>query len=772
MQTLGLFGAQLSEYLDVANVMSRQKAALNMEAVGRAAPAAFAVPADSMETDSVLLSATDSDWEGGEEEAQVMVRSEFADLVKWVGAVTTDGNGEAEIKVEYPDNLTTWKLKVWALGKGTRVGEGSAEVITSKDLIVRLQAPRFFVEKDEVVLSAVVHNYHEETKEVKVSLELEGGVLDAIGSRSANVVIPGGGEQRVDWRVVARREGVVMIRMKAVAHGGDGVLDAGDDSDAMEMEFPVYVHGMLRTESWSRTLPRDKDAVSIDFEVPEDRRPDQSRLEVRFSPTIAGSMVDALPYLASYPYGSTENTVSRFVPAVITQRLLRDMQIDLAEVRNKRTNLNPQEVGDARDRASQWKVWEENPVWEVEKVNRMVRKGVKRLREMRNGDGGWGWFSAYGSRSYPHTTAIVVHGLTVAKENGASVPEELLRGGIEWLKRYESGQTEMIRFWKKRKKKTKKRADALDALIRRVLGATGADQAEMLGFLKRDRVHLPVYAKCLLGLELHRTGAVKERDETIRNIEQFLKQDPENQTAWLELGNGGYWWRWYGSEFEAHACYLKLLAVAKPRSAQASGLAKYLVTLGPYWSEKFKQEGISPNKIITGFFPFQYREFKIEGAQSVLVILGAGQEIYQHSVQLKDWVKFLDRCGIDRANIVVRPHPKTSEKNLNDIVKFGLTVKKDQDLDAQIHKSSAVCLDRSTVMLRCVQMNKPIIFYEDLPEAFLDISEMGFRLLTPTEQDAACRYYASDREWLVGSEEKAIKTIKDVLERNEHALSE
>ena len=135
----------------------------------------------------------------------------------------------------------------------------------------------------------------------------------------------------------------------------------------------------------------------------------------------------------------------------------------------------------------------------------------------------------------------------------------------------------MVRFWKKRKKKTKQRADALDALIRRVLGAAGADQAEMLGYLKRDRVHLPVYAKCLLGLELHRTGAVKERDETIRNIEQFLKQDPENQTAWLELGNGGYWWRWYGSEFEAHACYLKLLAVAKPRSAQASGLAKYLV---------------------------------------------------------------------------------------------------------------------------------------------------------------------------------------------------
>ena len=181
----------------------------------------------------------------------------------------------------------------------------------------------------------------------------------------ANVVIPGGGEQRVDWRVVARKEGVVMIRMKAVAHGKKGVVDAVDASDAMELKFPVYVHGMLRTESWSRSLPREKDALSIEFEVPEDLRPGQTRLEVRYSPTVAGAMIDALPYLASYPYGSTENTVNRFVPAVITQRVLRDMQIDLAEVRNKRLNLNPQEIGDARDRASQWKVWKGNPVWDV-----------------------------------------------------------------------------------------------------------------------------------------------------------------------------------------------------------------------------------------------------------------------------------------------------------------------------------------------------------------------------------------------------------------------
>ncbi len=64
-----------------------------------------------------------------------------------------------------PENLTTWKVKVWGMGHGTKVGQGEAEVVTRKDLIVRLQAPRFFVEKDEVVLSANVHNYLKTKKE-------------------------------------------------------------------------------------------------------------------------------------------------------------------------------------------------------------------------------------------------------------------------------------------------------------------------------------------------------------------------------------------------------------------------------------------------------------------------------------------------------------------------------------------------------------------------------------------------------------------------------
>ena len=54
-----------------------------------------------------------------------------------------------------PEQVTGWKVRVWGMGHGTKVGEGTAEIVTKKDLIVRLQAPRF-ASKPTPRLSAAV----------------------------------------------------------------------------------------------------------------------------------------------------------------------------------------------------------------------------------------------------------------------------------------------------------------------------------------------------------------------------------------------------------------------------------------------------------------------------------------------------------------------------------------------------------------------------------------------------------------------------------------
>jgi uncharacterized protein YfaS (alpha-2-macroglobulin family) len=500
------------------------------------------------------------------------VRTQFADTAKWVGSLTTDRTGVAEVEIDMPENLTTWKIKVWALGHGTKVGSGEAEVVTRKNLIVRLQAPRFFVQKDEVVLSANVHNYLAADKEVTVALEVPGDVLAPLDGMplTTRVRVSANGEKRVDWRCRVINEGSAVVRMKALTD---------EESDAVEMTLPSYIHGMLKTESWAGTIRPEKQAAQITINVPAERRVEQSLLEIRYSPSLAMAMVDALPYLAEYPYGCTEQTLNRFLPSVITQKVLQGMNLNLAEIRDKRTNLNAQEIGNDRERARQWKRFDHNPVFEEAELARMVKQGIQALAEQQVSDGGWGWFSGVGERSWPHTTAVVVHGLQLAKANDVALPEGVLERGIEWLKRYQAEQLVWLKNFEQRRENVpqKQQCDALDALVYMILVDAQADNVEMRERLYRDRIHLPVYGKATFGLALHKLGDQEKLAMIMRNIDQFLVQDSENETAYLKLPEGNWWWFWYGSEIEANAYYLKLLSKVEPRSEKAPRLVKYLL---------------------------------------------------------------------------------------------------------------------------------------------------------------------------------------------------
>ena len=607
LQFIGVFGHSVADEEGMTREAENRSlgGGAMMHARGAAAPMAAMEKAEGMAFAADVVAETapsvggPAGANGGEAPVvQPTVRTQFADTALWVAALTTGKDGTAEVELTMPENLTTWKTRVWAMGDGTRCGEGTAEVVTKKNLIIRLQAPRFFVQKDEVVLSANIHNYLDTKKKVRAVLELDGPCLLYMDRRIAKhiyeigfvpeptsrplpfiIEIEPNAEKRVDWRVKVVQPGEAVVRMKALTD---------EESDAMEMTFPVYVHGMLKTESFSGSIPPEGDSASIEVVIPEERRPEQSRLEIRYSPTLAMAMVDALPYLADYPYGCTEQTLNRFLPAAITQKILLDMGLNLKEIAEKRTNLNAQEIGDDVERAAQWKRFDRNPVFEEDLLRDMVKAGVERLTSMQVSDGGWGWFSGWGERSYPHTTALVVHGFQIARENDVAIVPGVLERGVEWLKNYQDEQVELLKNAEKdpKPKRWKSSADHLDAMIYMVLVDAGRDSKDMREYLYRDRNNLAVYAKAMFGIALHRVEDFEKRDMIVRNIEQFLVQDDENQTAYLKL-NSGWWWHWYGSENEAHAYYLKLLAVTDPKGETARRLVKYLLNNrkhATYWN--------------------------------------------------------------------------------------------------------------------------------------------------------------------------------------------
>ncbi|MCA9237700.1 MAG: alpha-2-macroglobulin [Planctomycetales bacterium] len=639
MQDIGLFGATSVDDLSVTTrgdlgvdrdmpMRSRRVGGLggggyggefmpeSATAMPMFAPVAAESRAMGRHYNSIDQLAADKSELGGAAAAEVapQVRENFADTALWVGSLETDANGLAEVSLTMPENLTAWKIGAWSMGAGTQVGQGSAEAVTRKNIIVRLQAPRFFVERDEVVLSANVHNYLDHAKTVRVKLDLEGGALVGSDSMEQSIEIAAGDEQRVDWRVNAVHEGTAVVRASALTD---------EESDAMQMSFPVLVHGMLKQESFSGVLRPDDGSGQFTITVPRERRPEKTRLELRYSPTLAGAMIEALPYLIDYPYGCTEQTLNRFLPAVLTQRTLQRMGVDLAALKDKRTNLNAQEIGDPAERAAQWKRFDENPVFDEAQLGEIVKAGVNRLAEMQLSDGGWGWFSGWGEHSSPHTTAVVLRGLLVAEQNDVALVPGVLERGVDWLARYQQQQLALLDAFDRQADKVrvenasyKRYADDLDAYVQMVLVQAGRGNPRMRSYLYADRTHLAPYAVALFGLSLHHETAsppdgggddsppandqqpatpqnafapVAPADMlamVVRNLSQYVQQDDENQTAWLNLP-GGYWWQWYGSEYEAQAAYLKLLVAAEPDSPVASRMVKYLLNNrkhASYWN--------------------------------------------------------------------------------------------------------------------------------------------------------------------------------------------
>jgi uncharacterized protein YfaS (alpha-2-macroglobulin family) len=604
MQNLGAFGNLAADKAEM-NFMAIggmggggrgpvSRATRGMELADGAMPmAAMAAPKGQMakQNENVWSSLSEIESSAGEAPANVQptVRKDFADTAFWIANLTTNNDGIATANFKMPENLTQWTMKTWCVSDGSRVGEGSTSAVTAKNIIVRLQAPRFFIETDEVLLSANVHNYLKEEKQATVQLLLEGGTLETTENLSKVVTIPADGEVRVDWKVKATSVGSAIVTMKALTDV---------ESDAMQMTFPVYVHGFLKLESFTGILRPDQNNHKFTINVPADRKGEQSRLEIRYSPTIAYAMVDALPYLANYPYGCTEQTLNRFLPTVITLKALQRMNLDLEAIKNKKVNLNPQELGDAAQRAADWKrrgqfEAEHNPVFDDEEVLKMAKDGLQRLTEMQLSDGGWGWFSGFGEHSSPHTTATVVHGLNIAQSSDLALVPGMLESGLNWLQKYQNEQIDLlkkgdeVRDKKAEHKQYRLQADNLDAFVFMVLNEAGRDNADMRNYLFRDRTHLSIYCLAQFGLALHKTTQAEMLKTVMENISQYLVVDEENQTAYLKFPSGYSWWYWHGNDIEANAYYLKLLSATEPTSPNASRLVKYILNNrkhATYWN--------------------------------------------------------------------------------------------------------------------------------------------------------------------------------------------
>jgi uncharacterized protein YfaS (alpha-2-macroglobulin family) len=476
----------------------------------------------------------------GDKESRPHVRKEFPDAIFWAADIVTDATGTATVKVSYPDALTTWRLTARAIAADTRGGAAISRTTVTKDVILRVITPRFLTEGDTLRLPTITHNYLPEAKPMAVSVTAKGLTpLDATATTTRNVDIPSNGESRMEWPYKAQDVGTATITGTATTPG---------DGDAVEQSLPVLPYGLKRDVGTSGSTASGTDRT-IDLTIPEQSNPAARSIQVALAPSMAGSILSALDFLAEYPYGCTEQTVSSFFPNLMVMRALGDLKLA--------------------------------PTERLGSLERMNADGLKRLYDLQHDDGGWGWWKT--DQNHPFMTAYALWALVEAQHAGVRVNTSRITQGVTAAEKLYAEYPKMVPELKAYMVYVLQQAKTL-APEQTAGSDTPFDFAKAIDDLWSARDRMTPYGKTLLLLVLD--AAKDPRGNTLAPDVVAAAKTEGALTSWPSTSDP-LLDDWGDTSVEATAMAIKALAPRMPTDPLIERAARYLLVNragGYYWS--------------------------------------------------------------------------------------------------------------------------------------------------------------------------------------------
>ncbi len=400
---------------------------------------------------------------------QPKIRKAFPDTTFWAPEIHTDDAGRATVHLAFPDSLTTWRATVRAITADTRAGAAVNKVLVRKNLMVRIAAPRFFRQGDEITISTIVHNYLDSAKLVRMSLDVTG--LDLISGATQQLNVPQRAEAAINWRLRTRPgQSTATLLAKALTN---------EESDAMEISLPIVPFGVKQSVAASGSIVDSTARNSAALNFPSGIDATSRGLDLELTPSIAGAIFDGLEYLTSFPYGCTEQTMSSFLPNVVVASTLRELKVP--------SNIDPA------------------------RLKRQVDAGFDRLYGFQHPDGGWGWWKDDDSMVF--MTAYVISGMAQAQSAGFEVKPAAFQNGQRYLRKALADHPRMI--------------PDLRAFVVYSLALTGERDRASLDKLWEDHSNLSAEGIALAGLAM-RLNADPRADAAGQALRSLVRQEGDS----------------------------------------------------------------------------------------------------------------------------------------------------------------------------------------------------------------------------------------------------
>ncbi len=317
------------------------------------------------------------------------LRADFRSTAFFEAGRVTSRDGKAHYTFKLPDNLTTFRLMAIASATDDRFGYGQAPIVTSRPLMARPALPRIVRVGDSfeasVILSAKSAGAKTGAFEASVTLDAKGIALDGPATRTAQV--PAGGSVEVRFPVKATAAGEASFEFRVSGAGKSDRVIAKRNVELATTIETTAVYGEARGEG----------AIALGDLT--NVRSDRGSLEVRVAPSALVGIGTSLDRLIDYPYGCTEQLVSRTLPLLAIESLTKD--------------VGAQGVRD---------------------VHAIVEDALGKILSHQRDDGGFGyWEDSPDSEAW--LTAYALFAIEAARTRGYSVPIDAQNEAVAYVKR-------------------------------------------------------------------------------------------------------------------------------------------------------------------------------------------------------------------------------------------------------------------------------------------------------------------------------------------------
>ncbi|MGM0595507.1 MAG: Ig-like domain-containing protein [Myxococcota bacterium] len=445
---------------------------LSSISAGKAKPSLAKAKSNSQaKLDSVKTSA--SSGAGKKAGKKVRVRKKFATTAFFTHELETNNQGKAEVAVQLPDNLTTFRIMAVAAEKnhGDKYGKGDSSVTIRQQFMLRTALPRF-TNYGDIFQAAVVLNNISDNRG-KATITIGGSGYTLLDQKTKEITL-GDKAKEVSFKVKTTTPG--SARFKFTAH-------MGEFSDSV-LSKPIKTYIPVSSEG-TATYGVTESAIAQPVSPPKDVLHKFGGLNIQMSSSALTNLQDAVKYLVEYPYGSIEHLASRIFPIISLGEILDEFKLGKIETRAKRKEI----------------------------VNRTINK----ILSSQKWRGGFPYWPDH-YRPSPWVSAYVTLVLHKAYKKGYTVPESNLKksiGYLNYIMRYYSSNWDYYKVFA-----GYVLSDMLSDKKWTSSGIPSKKIGSVLRSIYKRRKKLPLFMKAWMMQSFHRLDSQKNADI----IEELYRQ--------------------------------------------------------------------------------------------------------------------------------------------------------------------------------------------------------------------------------------------------------